>query len=61
MNIFDLSTLNCTSYFTDRHGKEVPEMDGYAIIHKKDRAKYFYHGLQNKFELIDKINESSNM
>jgi hypothetical protein len=39
----------------------VPEMDGYAIIHKKDRAKYFYHGLQNKFELIDKINESSNM
>lgn len=57
MNLFDLSTLNCTTYFEDRNGKEVPEMDGYKIISKKDREKYFYHGLQNKFELIDKINE----
>ena len=52
----DIEKLNCTSYFTDRHGREVPEMDGYKIISKKDRGKYFYHGLQNKFELIDKLN-----
>lgn len=58
MNFFDLSTLNCTTYFEDRNGKEVPEMDGYKIISKEDRAKYFYNVLQNKFELIDKINES---
>lgn len=57
MNLFDLSKLNCTTYFEDKHGKTVPEMDGYRIISKGERSKYFYHVLQDKFELIDKINE----
>jgi len=54
----DIKTLNCTSYFLDRNGKEAPEMDSFKIISKNERKKLFYHGLQNKFELIDKINES---
>jgi len=57
----DVKTLNCTSYFIDRNGKETLEMDSFKIISKNERKELFYHGLQNKFELIDKINESSNM
>lgn len=51
----DLSTLKCTTYFEDRHGRTVPEMDGYKIIKKSEREKYFYHVLQDKFKIIDKI------
>lgn len=54
----DIKILNCTSYFIDRNGKETPEMDSFKIISKNERKELFYHGLQNKFELIDQINES---
>lgn len=53
----DLSKLKCTSYFKDRNGKDTPEVDEYKIIRKSDRQKYFYHVLQDKFPIIDKINE----
>jgi hypothetical protein len=33
-------------------------MDSFKIISKNERKKLFYHGLQNKFKLIDKINDS---
>ena len=37
------------------HDLTVPEMDGYKIIKKSEREKYFYHVLQDKFKIIDKI------
>ena len=54
----DIESLHCTSYFTDIHGKEVPEVDYYKIISKDERMKYFYPVLHNKFEMIDEINDT---
>lgn len=54
----DLSQLKCTSYF-EVNGKRFPEMDGYKIISKEERWM-FNKVLQNKFELIDKINNKKN-
>ena len=51
----DLSQLKCTSYFTNERGREIPEVDGYKIIRKDEREKYFYHVLQDKFCIIDQI------
>jgi len=53
----DINALKCTSFFIDKHGNQKPEMDYFSIIHKQDRNKYFYHVLQNKFQLIDNLNE----
>ena len=52
----DLSTLKCNSFFTDSGGYSCPEIDGYMIISKEDRTKYFYKVLHNKFDLIDYYN-----
>lgn len=47
----DINTLKCESYF-ERKGKEVPEVDGYKIISRKER--WVFNGvLQDKFDLID--------
>ena len=51
----DLTKLKCTSYFTNERGREIPEIDGYKIIKKDEREKYFYNVLQNKFCIIDQI------
>jgi 8-oxo-dGTP pyrophosphatase MutT (NUDIX family) len=54
----DLRDLKCTSYF-ERYGKQLPEVDGYAIISKENRHK-FNNILQDKFEIIDKFNHEQN-
>ena len=54
----DLRQLKCASYF-ERNGKEYPEVDGYAIISKKNRNK-FNNSLQDKFEIIDNANHAAN-
>lgn len=54
----NLLTLRCTSYFTDSNGCMCPEIDGYRIISKSERTKYFYKILHNKFDLIDSYNGS---
>lgn len=51
----DLNTLRCTSYF-ERYGKQIPEVDGYAIISKENRYR-FNALLQDKFEIIDNFNK----
>lgn len=58
-NFPDLSKLICTSFFEDSGGNTCPEVDGYKIIKKEDRSKYFYKVLQNKFDLIDEKNRNS--
>lgn len=58
-NFPDLSKLICTSFFEDSGGNICPEVDGYKIIKKEDRSKYFYKVLQNKFDLIDEKNRNS--
>lgn len=52
----DLSSLRCDSYFIDSFGNTCPEIDGYKIILKPERTKYFYKVLQDKFDLIDSYN-----
>lgn len=56
-NFPDLSKLTCISFFTDSGGNTCPEVDGYKIIPKSERTKYFYKVLHNKFDLIDRENE----
>lgn len=56
-NFPDLSKLTCISLFEDTGGNMCPEVDGYKIIKKEEREKYFYKVLQNKFPIIDKENE----
>lgn len=51
----NLETLECTTFFTTKEGKSLPEMDGYKIITKKER-NLFNKVLWNKFELIDNLN-----
>ena len=55
-NFPDLSKLVCISFFKDSGGYNCPEVDGYKIIKKEDREKYFYKVLHNKFSIIDKEN-----
>ena len=50
-------TLGCTSYFEDKHGKMVPEVDGWMVVSKENR-RTFNKVLWDKFEIIDKINEN---
>lgn len=52
-----LDKLKCTTYFEARNGEMKPEINGYKIIKKEEREKFFYRVLQDKFELIDKLNE----
>lgn len=51
----DLSYLKCTSFF-ERNGKQIPEVDGYKIVSKRERYM-FNKVLHNKFNIIDKYNE----
>lgn len=53
----DVKTLKCNSFFKTKTGKQYPEICGYKIIKKKERSKYFYRVLQDKFEIIDKYNK----
>ena len=53
-----IECLKCSTYF-EWEGKQLPEVNGYEIIPKKERYK-FNNVLQNKFEIIDKINQTSN-
>ena len=52
-NFPDISKLICVSFFTDSGGYKCPEVDGYKIIPKSEREKYFYKVLHNKFDMID--------
>lgn len=52
----DLNSLYCTTYF-EMYGKQFPEVDGYKII-KKEERDLFNQVLQNKFDIIDKFNQS---
>ena len=54
----NISGLKCTSYFKTESGNMYPEVNGYKIIKKEERSKYFYRVLQNKFEIIDQFNKS---
>lgn len=51
--------LICVSFFTDSGGYKCPEVDGYKIIPKSERTKYFYKVLHNKFDLIDEKNTNT--
>lgn len=53
-----IECLKCSTYF-EWEGKQLPEVNGYEIIPKNERYK-FNNVLQNKFEIIDKINQTSN-
>ncbi len=55
-NFPDLSKLTCVSFFTDSGGNTCPKIDGYRIIKKEDRERYFYKVLHNKFSIIDEKN-----
>ena len=55
-NFPPLDELVCSSFFIDSGGNKCPEIDGYKIIKKEDREKYFYKVLHNKFDIIDKYN-----
>ena len=50
----DVDMLKCDSYF-EADGKMLPEVDGFEIIPKEDRDK-FNKVLQNKFQIIDRMN-----
>lgn len=50
----DLSVFKCKSFF-DCNGKQLPEVNGYAVITKNERNK-FNKVLWNKFEIIDNFN-----
>ena len=52
----NLSELKCTSFF-EHNGEQIPEVNAYKIISKKERH-LFNKVLQNKFEIIDKYNET---
>ena len=54
----NIDDLKCDSYFEWKFGKKLPEVNGYKIITKEDRSKYFYKVLQNKFEIIDQFNNT---
>jgi len=51
-----LEELKCTSYF-ELDGKQIPEVNAFKIISKEERH-LFNKVLQNKFEIIDKYNET---
>ena len=52
----DIDELKCTSYF-ELNGKQIPEVNAFKIISKEERH-LFNKVLQNKFEIIDKYNET---
>lgn len=58
-NFPPLDKLICVSFFTDSGGNKCPEIDGYKIIKKEDRLKYFYKVLHNKFSIIDEKNRDT--
>lgn len=51
-----LEELKCTSYF-ELDGKQIPEVNAFKIISKEERY-LFNKVLHNKFEIIDKYNET---
>lgn len=51
VNGFPMHKLKCTSFF-ELHGKQIAEVDSYAVIGKDDR-KMFNRVLWDKFALID--------
>lgn len=51
-----LEELKCTSYF-ELDGRQIPEVNAFKIISKEERH-LFNKVLQNKFEIIDKYNET---
>ena len=51
----DLSIFKCKSFF-QRDGKNIPEVDGYAILDVSEREK-FNKVLWNKFPIIDSFNK----
>lgn len=57
-NMPDPNTLECKSFFRDKNGMVYKEVNSYKIIKKKDREKYFYKVLHDKFETIDKFNKT---
>lgn len=48
----DISKLRCSTYFTNKFGKNIPEMNGYKIIHKNERY-YFTRSMQHVLKEID--------
>lgn len=50
-----IDSLKCTSYF-EQYGKQVPEVESFAILSPKERYK-FNRVLQNKFDMIDGLNK----
>ena len=52
----NLDELECTSYF-ELDGKQIPEVNAFKIISKEERH-LFNKVLHNKFEIIDKYNET---
>ena len=55
-NFPNLDELECTSYF-ELNGKQIPEVNAFKIISKEERH-LFNKVLQDKFEIIDKYNET---
>lgn len=55
-NFPNLDELKCTSYF-ELDGKQIPEVNAFKIISKEERH-LFNKVLHNKFEIIDKYNET---
>jgi len=52
----DVNKLKCSTYF-ELNGEQFPEIDDYRIISKEER-KMFNKVLHNKFEIIDKYNDT---
>ena len=55
----DISKLKCQSFFEFK-GKQYPEVDYFEIIPKKDRSK-FNKVLQDKFSIIDHLNQTQDV
>ena len=54
MEIPDTHTLHCESYFTNENGKQIPEVNGFAMI-KADELNWFFHSLERVLRGIPEI------